>query len=77
MNGAKANGGDRTGGGVGFSINGQARSGMGVDSADFNGDDGKIFVANVDQEMIRSTRTMARNISPMSRTKTLWRKPLA
>ena len=37
---------------VGFSVNGTARSGMGVDAADFNGD-GKqdLFVANVDQEM--------------------------
>jgi hypothetical protein len=37
---------------VGFSMNGQARSGMGVDSADFDGDGRQdLFVANVDQEM--------------------------
>jgi hypothetical protein len=37
---------------VGFSDNGQARSGMGVDSADFDGDGWEdLFVANVDQEM--------------------------
>lgn len=37
---------------VAYSSNGQARSGMGVDAADFDGD-GKqdLFVANVDQEM--------------------------
>jgi hypothetical protein len=38
--------------GVGFSDNGQARSGMGVDSADvFQSGSQDLFVANVDQEM--------------------------
>jgi hypothetical protein len=37
---------------VAYSDNGQARSGMGVDSADFDGDGWQdLFVANVDQEM--------------------------
>lgn len=37
---------------VGFSDNGQARSGMGVDAADIDGDGWQdLFVANVDQEM--------------------------
>jgi len=37
---------------VGFSANGQARSGMGVDAADVDGDGWQdLFVANVDQEM--------------------------
>ena len=37
---------------VGYSANGQPRSGMGVDSADFDGDGWQdLFVSNVDQEM--------------------------
>jgi len=37
---------------VGFSDNGRARSGMGVDAADFDGDGWQdLFVANVDEEM--------------------------
>ena len=37
---------------VGFSANGQPRSGMGVDAADIDGDGWQdLFVANVDQEM--------------------------
>ena len=37
---------------VGFRANGQPRSGMGVDAADFDGDGWQdLFVANVDQEM--------------------------
>ena len=37
---------------VGFSANGQPRSGMGVDAADFDQDGFEdLFVANVDQEM--------------------------
>ena len=37
---------------VGFSANGQPRSGMGVDAGDFDGDGRQdLFVANVDQEM--------------------------
>ncbi len=37
---------------VGFSSNGQPRSGMGVDAADFDGDGRQdLFVANVDQEL--------------------------
>ena len=38
--------------GVGFSDSGKARSGMGVDAADLNGDEWQdLFVANVDHEM--------------------------
>ncbi len=37
--------------GVGYSLNGQARSGMGVDAADFNGDGRQdLFVSNIDHE---------------------------
>lgn len=37
---------------VGFSVNGQPRSGMGVDAADWNSDGWQdLFVSNVDQEM--------------------------
>jgi enediyne biosynthesis protein E4 len=40
------------GAGVAFSDNGQARSGMGVDAADIDGDGWEdLFVANIDQEM--------------------------
>ncbi len=43
---------------VGFSDNGQARSGMGVDAADFNGDGWQdLFVANVDQELFALYQT--------------------
>jgi hypothetical protein len=45
---------------VGFSDNGQARSGMGVDAADFDGDGWQdLFVANVDQEMFSLYRNNA------------------
>ncbi|PYV11831.1 MAG: CRTAC1 family protein [Acidobacteria bacterium] len=38
--------------GVGYSLSGQARSGMGVDAADFNGDGWQdLFVSNIDQEL--------------------------
>jgi hypothetical protein len=38
--------------GVGYSLGGQARSGMGVDAADFNGDGWQdLFVSNIDQEL--------------------------
>jgi enediyne biosynthesis protein E4 len=44
---------------VAFSANGQPRSGMGVDSADFDGDGlMDLFVANVDQEMFSLYRNM-------------------
>ncbi len=37
--------------GIGYSLNGQARSGMGVDSSDFDGDGRQdLFVANIDHE---------------------------
>ena len=46
---------------VGFSANGQPRSGMGVDSADFDGDGRQdLFVANVDQEMFSLYRNEGR-----------------
>jgi hypothetical protein len=44
---------------VGFSDDGRARSGMGVDAADFDGDGWQdLFVANVDQEMFSLYRNM-------------------
>lgn len=44
---------------VGFSENGQARSGMGVDSADFDNDGWQdLFVTNVDQEMFSLYRNL-------------------
>ena len=46
---------------VGFSANGQPRSGMGVDAADFDGDGRQdLFVANVDQEMFSLYRNEGR-----------------
>ena len=48
---------------VGFSENGQARSGMGVDAADFDGDGWEdLFVANVDQEMFALSEQARRNL---------------
>jgi hypothetical protein len=44
---------------VGFSQDGRARSGMGVDAADFDGDGWQdLFVANVDQEMFSLYKNM-------------------
>jgi hypothetical protein len=44
---------------VGFSEDGRARSGMGLDAADFDGDGWQdLFVANVDQEMFSLYRNM-------------------
>ncbi len=44
---------------VGFSSDGRARSGMGVDAADFDGDGWQdLFVANVDQEMFSLYKNM-------------------
>src|ERR1019366_4365102 len=44
---------------VGFSENGQARSGMGVDAADFDGDGWEdLFVANIDREMFSLYKNM-------------------
>src|ERR1017187_5059853 len=44
---------------VGFSEDGRARSGMGVDAADFDGDGWQdLFVANVDQEMFSLYKNM-------------------
>ena len=53
---------------VGFSANGQPRSGMGVDAADFDQDGFQdLFVANVDQEMFSLYKNPATNGSPTSR----------
>ena len=46
-----------------FSANGQPRSGMGVDAADFDGDGWQdLFVANVDQEMFSLYRNNKRRV---------------
>ncbi len=68
---------------VGFSANGQARSGMGVDSADFDQDGWQdLFVANVDNEMFALYRNNrdesffdaanASGIGPATRTLSGW-----
>ena len=48
---------------VGFSVNGQPRSGMGVDAADVDGDGREdLFVANVDQEMFALYRNEGKEL---------------
>ena len=63
---------------VGFSDDGRARSGMGVDAADLDGDGWQdLFVANVDQEMFSLYKNMKR-MRPLPRRgffpRTRWRR---
>jgi len=63
---------------VGFSENGQARSGMGVDAADVDQDGWQdLFVANVDQEMFSLYRNNHNEGSRMSRIRIRLPRPRA
>ena len=63
---------------VGFSANGQPRSGMGVDAADFDGDGWQdLFVANIDQEMFSLYQNNGNESFATSRTPTASRRPRA
>ncbi len=63
---ARAVQGDRLAAGVAYSADGRARSGMGVDAADFDQDGWKdLFVTNVDQEMYSLYRNNKDGTLPM------------